>query len=136
VLDGKPVANAPAAGKRPLSAMSPTIVFGKDGNFLLSVGSPGGPAIIDFVTQTLVAMLDGGMTPAQAIALPRQLNLNGSTRLEKSPANDALAPQLTAMGHSVVIAGGEASGLHGIERTKGGYIGGADPRRDGVVIGD
>ena len=136
MLDGKLVANAPAAGKRPLSAMSPTIVFGKDGNFLLSVGSPGGPAIIDFVSQTLVAMLDGGMTPAQAIALPRQLNLNGATRLEKSPANDALAPQLTAMGHSVVVAGGEASGLHGIERTKGGYIGGADPRRDGVVVGD
>ncbi len=136
MLDGKLVANAPAAGKRPLSAMSPTIVFDKAGNFLLSVGSPGGPAIIDFVSQTLVAMLDGGMTPAQAIALPRQLNLNGSTRLEKSPANDALAPQLTAMGHSVVVAGGEASGLHGIERAKGGYIGGADPRRDGVVIGD
>jgi gamma-glutamyltranspeptidase / glutathione hydrolase len=136
VLDGKPVANAPAAGKRPLSAMSPTIVFGMDGNFLLSVGSPGGPAIIDYVTQTLVAMLDGGMTPAQAIALPRQLNLNGSTRLERSPANDALAPQLTAMGHSVVLAGGEGSGLHGIERVKGGYVGGADPRRDGVVIGD
>jgi gamma-glutamyltranspeptidase/glutathione hydrolase len=136
MLDGKLVANAPAAGKRPLSAMSPTIVFDKDGNFLLSVGSPGGPAIIDFVSQTLIAMLDGGMTPAQAIALPRQLNLNGSTRLEKSPANDALAPQLTAMGHSVVVAGGEASGLHGIERVKGGYIGGADPRRDGVVIGD
>ncbi len=136
MLDGKPVANAPAAGKRPLSAMSPTIVFDKDGNFLLSVGSPGGPAIIDFVSQTLIAMLDGGLTPAQAIALPRQLNLNGATRLEKSPANDALAPQLTAMGHSVVVAGGEASGLHGIERVKGGYIGGADPRRDGVVIGD
>jgi gamma-glutamyltranspeptidase/glutathione hydrolase len=92
VLDGKPVANAPAPGKRPLSAMSPTIVFDKDGKFLLSVGSPGGPAIIGYVTQSLVAMLDGGMTPAQAIALPRQLNLNGPTRLEKSPENDALAP--------------------------------------------
>jgi gamma-glutamyltranspeptidase/glutathione hydrolase len=136
MLDGKPVANAPAAGKRPLSAMSPTIVFDKDGQFLLSVGSPGGPAIIDYVTQSLIAMLDGGMTPAQAIALPRQLNLNGSTRLEKAPANEALAAQLTAMGHSVVVAGGEASGLHGIERVKGGYVGGADPRRDGVVIGD
>ena len=64
--DGKPVANAPAPGKRPLSAMSPTIVFDKDGKFLLSVGSPGGPAIIDYVAQSLVAMLDGGMTPAQA----------------------------------------------------------------------
>jgi gamma-glutamyltranspeptidase/glutathione hydrolase len=136
MLDGQPVANAPAAGKRPLSAMSPTIVLDKDGTFLLSVGSPGGPAIIDYVTQSLIAMLDGGLTPAQAIALPRQLNLNGQTRLEKSPENDALAPQLTAMGHSVVVAGGEASGLHGIKRVKGGYIGGADPRRDGVVVGD
>jgi gamma-glutamyltranspeptidase/glutathione hydrolase len=136
VLDGKPVANAPAAGKRPLSAMSPTIVFDKDGKFLLSLGSPGGPAIIDYVTQSLIAMLDGGMTPGQAIALPRQLNLNGPTRLEKSPENDALAPQLTAMGHSVTVVAGEGSGLHGIKRVPGGYIGGADPRRDGVVIGD
>jgi gamma-glutamyltranspeptidase/glutathione hydrolase len=136
VLDGKPVANAPAPGKRPLSAMSPTIVFDKEGKFLLSVGSPGGPAIIDYVTQSLIAMLDGGLTPAQAIALPRQLNLNGPTRLEKSPENDALAPQLTAMGHTVTVVAGEGSGLHGIKRVKGGYIGGADPRRDGVVIGD
>ena len=136
VLDGKPVANAPAAGKRPLSAMSPTIVFDRNGKFLLSVGSPGGPAIIGYVTQSLIAMLDGGMTPAEAIALPRQLNLNGPTRLEKSPENDALAPQLTAMGHTVTVVAGEGSGLHGIKRVPGGYIGGADPRRDGVVIGD
>jgi gamma-glutamyltranspeptidase/glutathione hydrolase len=136
VLDGKPVANAPAPGKRPLSAMSPTIVFDKDGRFLLSVGSPGGPAIIDYVSQTLVAMLDGGMNPAEAIALPRQLNLNGPTRLERSPVNEALAPQLTDMGHTVTLAGGEGSGLHGIRKVPGGYVGGADPRRDGVVIGD
>jgi gamma-glutamyltranspeptidase/glutathione hydrolase len=136
MLDGKLVANAPAPGKRPLSAMSPTIVFNRDGKFLLSVGSPGGPAIIDYVAQSLVAMLDGGLTPAQAIALPRQLNLNGPTRLEQSPENDALAPQLAAMGHTVTVVSGEASGLHGIKRVKGGYIGGADPRRDGVVIGD
>lgn len=136
VLNGLPVANAPAPGKRPLSAMSPTIVFDKDGDFLLSVGSPGGPAIIGYVTHTLVAMLDGGKTPAEAIALPRQLNLNGPTRLEKSPANDALVPGLTAMGHNVTVVMGEGSGLHGIRKVKGGYIGGADPRRDGVVIGD
>ncbi|HSS15027.1 MAG TPA: gamma-glutamyltransferase, partial [Rhizomicrobium sp.] len=134
MLDGKLVANAPAAGKRPLSAMSPTIVFDKDGKFLLSVGSPGGPAIIDYVTQSLIAMLDGGMTPAQAIALPRQLNLNGPTRLEKSPENDVLGPQLTAMGHRVTVDLGEGAGLHGIKKVPGGYIGGADPRRDGVVI--
>ncbi len=136
VLDGLPVANAPAPGKRPLSAMSPTIVFDQNGDFLLSVGSPGGPAIIGYVTQTVVAMLDGGKTPSEAISLPRQLNLNSPTRLEKSPVNDALEPQLTAMGHAVTVVMGEGSGLHGIRKVKGGYIGGADPRRDGVVIGD
>ncbi|HEX3756814.1 MAG TPA: gamma-glutamyltransferase [Rhizomicrobium sp.] len=136
VRDGRPVANAPAPGKRPLSAMSPTIVFDKRGHFYLSVGSPGGPAIIDYVAQTLVAMLDGKMSPQAAIAMPRELNMNGPTLLEKSPADDALAPQLAAMGHQVEVVTGEASGLHGIEKTAQGYIGGADPRRDGVVLGD
>lgn len=136
VLDGLPVANAPAPGKRPLSAMSPTIVFDKKGNFLLSVGSPGGRAIIDYVAQTLVAMLDGGLSPQEAIALPREINMNGPTLLEKSPATDALVPGLIAMGHTVTVAASEASGLHGIEKVKGGYVGGADPRRDGVVVGD
>jgi gamma-glutamyltranspeptidase/glutathione hydrolase len=136
VRGGLPVANAPAPGKRPLSAMSPTIVFDRQGHFLLSVGSPGGPAIIDYVAQTLVAMLDGKMPPQQAIALPRQLNMNGPTFLEQSPANDALAPRLEAMGHDVRVVSGEASGLHGIEKIPEGYIGGADPRRDGVVLGD
>ena len=58
VRDGKPVANAPAPGKLPLSAMSPTIVFDQNGNFLVSVGSPGGPAIIDYVAQILIGILD------------------------------------------------------------------------------
>ena len=136
VRDGLPVANAPAPGKRPLSAMSPTIVFDKDHNFLLSVGSPGGPAIIDYVAQTLVAMLDGKMSPKDAISLPRQLNMNGVTQLEKGPGVDALAAQLTAMGHKVQIPNAEGSGLHGIEKTAKGYIGAADPRRDGVALGD
>ena len=87
VLDGLPVANAPAQGKRPLSAMSPTIVFDKDGRFYVSVGSPGGPAIIDFVAQTLIAMLDGGLTPQDAIAQPGILNMNGATMLEQAPGD-------------------------------------------------
>ncbi len=136
VRDGKPVANAPAPGKRPLSAMSPTIVFDRNRHFLLSVGSPGGPAIIDYVSQTLVAMLDGKLGPRDAIALPRQLNTNGVTQLEKGPGVEALAAQLTAMGHTVRIPEVEGSGLHGIEKTKGGYIGAADPRRDGIALGD
>jgi len=136
VRDGKPVANAPAPGKLPLSAMSPTIVFDKNGKFLVSVGSPGGPAIIDYVAQILIGILDTKMAPGAALAMPHELNMNGPTYLEKSPTSDALAAQLTAMGHTVQIPQVEGSGLHGIEKTKDGYIGAADPRRDGIALGD
>lgn len=135
VRDGKPVANAPAPGKRPMSAMSPTIVFGPDGKFAIATGSPGGPAIIDFVAQSLIAMIDGKLGAQAAAALPHPLNPNGPTILEKGTALEALAAQLTAMGHTVVFAGLE-SGLHTIQRVRAGYVGGADPRRDGVVLGD
>lgn len=134
--DGKPVANAPAPGKLPLSSMSPTIVFGPDHKFLVSVGSPGGPAIIDYVAQTLIGLLDAGMTPKEAIDMPRELNMNGATFLEKSANSDQLAAALTAMGHTVEVPKIEGSGLHGIMKVKGGYIGAADPRRDGVALGD
>jgi gamma-glutamyltranspeptidase/glutathione hydrolase len=136
VRDGKPVANAPAPGKLPLSAMSPTIVFDHDGNFLVSVGSPGGPAIIDYVAQILIGILDAHMSPKAALAMPHELNMNGPTLLEKSPVSDALAAQLTAMGHTVQVPQVEGSGLHGIEKVKDGYIGAADPRRDGIALGD
>jgi gamma-glutamyltranspeptidase/glutathione hydrolase len=136
VRDGKPVANAPAPGKLPLSAMSPTIVFDHNGNFLVSVGSPGGPAIIDYVAQILIGILDENMSPKDALAMPHEINMNGPTLLEKSPASDMLAAKLAAMGHSVRVPDVEGSGLHGIEKTKDGYVGAADPRRDGIAIGD
>ncbi len=136
VLDGLPVANAPAPGKLPLSAMSPTIVFNTDRSFLLSVGSPGGPAIIDYVAQTLSGILDGKMSPKDAIAMPRELNMNGPTQMENAPGVDKLAAGLTAMGHTVRVSDQEGSGLHGIMKVKGGYIGAADPRRDGIALGD
>jgi gamma-glutamyltranspeptidase/glutathione hydrolase len=135
-LGGKPVANAPAPGKHPLSSMSPSIVLGPDGRFKLAVGSPGGPMIIDYVAQALIAMLDDGLTPEQAAALPHPGNLNSPTLIEKGTALEALAPGLTAMGHMVAMPGVEKSGLHIVERVKGGYVGAADPRRDGVTLGD
>jgi gamma-glutamyltranspeptidase/glutathione hydrolase len=136
VREGKPVANAPAPGKLPLSAMSPTIVFDKKGDFLASVGSPGGPAIIDYVSQILIGMLDAKMTVKDAIAMPHEINMNGPTLLEASPNSESLAAQLTAMGHTVQVPRIEGSGLHGIQKVKGGYVGAADPRRDGIALGD
>jgi gamma-glutamyltranspeptidase/glutathione hydrolase len=133
--DGKPVANAPAPGKRPMSAMSPTIVFGPDGRFKIAAGSPGGPLIITYVAEALIGMLDGDLSPQQAAGGPHFANPNGPTLLETGTSIDALAPELTAMGHTVVEHDLE-SGLHIIERVPGGYIGGADPRRDGIALGD
>ena len=135
VLNGRPVANAPGPGKRPMSAMSPTIVFDPKGAFAIATGSPGGPAIIDYVAQSLLAMIDGHLGPQEAAALPHALNPNGPTVLEKGTALEALQTPLTAMGHTVVFYNLE-SGLHIIQRVPGGYIGGADPRRDGVALGD
>ena len=135
VMDGKPVANAPAAGKRPLSAMSPTIVFGPDGRFFAAVGSPGGRQIIAYVAQTLVALIDGQLTMQAAAAAPRHVNMNGPTLVETNTPLVQLAPALTAMGHRVRVIRFD-SGVNGITRVRGGYEGGADPRREGVALGD
>jgi gamma-glutamyltranspeptidase / glutathione hydrolase len=133
--NGVPVANAPAAGKRPMSAMAPSIVFGPDGKFLIAAGSPGGPVIIPDVAGALIALIDGGLTPQQTAALPHIFNMNSPTIIEKGTALEALTPKLEAMGHTVRVVP-IYSGLHIIEKTKDGYIGGADPRRDGVALGD
>jgi gamma-glutamyltranspeptidase/glutathione hydrolase len=116
--------------------MSPTIVFDKNNRFLLSVGSPGGPAIIDSVTQTLVGMLDAKMSAKDAVSMPRVLNMNANTLLENGPGVPALADQLRAMGHNVQVPEVEGSGLHAVVKVKGGYVGAADPRRDGIALGD
>lgn len=134
--DGKPVANAPGPGKHPLSSMAPVIVLRPDGGFKLAVGSPGGPLIIDYVAQSLIALIDEDMSPAQVAALPHAANLNSPTLLEKDTPLEALSAQLTAMGHKVATPAVEKSGLNIVERTPRGYIGASDPRRDGVALGD
>ncbi|HUO99355.1 MAG TPA: gamma-glutamyltransferase [Rhizomicrobium sp.] len=132
----KPVANAPEPGKRPMSSMAPTIVLDSKGAFRIALGSPGGPAIIPYVGEALVAMIDGGRDPEATVRLPHFIETNGPLLLEASPTLDALAPRLQAMGYDVKTARGERSGLHIIERTNDGYTGAADPRREGVAIGD
>lgn len=134
--DGKPVANAPGAGKRPLSSMSPTLVFDHKGRFVMALGSPGGPAIIPYVAGTLIGLIDARLSPAEAVALPHVVETGGPLTLEKNPALDALAPALTAMGYTVKASASEISGLHIVARVPGGYVGAADPRRDGVALGD
>ena len=133
--DGKPVANRIEPGKRPRSAMSPTMVFDREGKLVLALGSAGGSAIINHVVKTLVATLDWDMDLQQAIALPNFGSRNGPTELERGTAAADWAGRLRARGHEVRLID-MTSGLHGIRRTPGGWSGGADPRREGMAKGD
>ncbi|MBL8630210.1 MAG: gamma-glutamyltransferase [Rhodospirillaceae bacterium] len=133
IANGNTVANAVGPNKRPRSSMSPTVVFDKDGNVEIVVGSPGGPAIVGFVTQTLIGLIDWGLTPQQAVSLPHVIVGGQSAMIEPelAPMKDAL----TAMGHQIRI-GEFPSGIHAIRVTKDGLLGGADPRREGSVGGE
>ena len=135
-----PVANRVEPGKRPRSAMSPTIVFDKKTKKLvLAVGSPGGPTIINYVAKVLVGTLDWGLNVQQAISLPNFGSRNGPTELEAGRFSPAVHEALKARGH-VLRSYDMNSGLHGIQRlTIHGqqyWFGGADPRREGVAKGD
>ncbi|MGK5006280.1 gamma-glutamyltransferase [Janthinobacterium sp. LB2P70] len=135
-----PIANRVEAGKRPRSAMSPTLVFEKGTHKLvLATGSPGGSSIINYVAKVLVGTMDWGLNVQQAISLPNFGSRNGPTELEKGRAPAAQVEALQAMGHEVRVIE-QNSGLQGIMRLnahgKDFWFGGADPRREGMVRGD
>jgi gamma-glutamyltranspeptidase/glutathione hydrolase len=135
-----PIANRVQAGKRPRSAMSPTIVFDKQsGRFVEAIGSPGGPLIINYVAKVLVGTLDWGLNMQEAIALPNFGSRNGPTELEAGRFPAAEIAALKARGHSIRI-GEQTSGLHGVQRIEIHgvplWFGGADPRREGVAKGE
>jgi gamma-glutamyltranspeptidase/glutathione hydrolase len=127
-------ANAVAPGKRPRSSMAPAIVFRGD-EPALTVGSPGGSMIINYVAKALVGTLDWRLDIQAAIDLPNFGSRNGPTLLEQGSRYEALASSLEARGHQVDRIP-LTSGLHGIERVPGGWRGAADPRRDGAVKGE
>lgn len=129
-----PVPNRVESGKRPRSAMSPTMVFDKKGNLEVVVGSPGGSRIVSYVAQTLIGIIDFGLDVQQAINLPKITNRNDYTALEKGTAITALEEPLKALGHDVKIIDLN-SGLHGIQVKSDKLIGGADPRREGIAVG-
>ncbi|WP_224815183.1 gamma-glutamyltransferase [Hasllibacter sp. MH4015] len=131
--DGLPIANRVEPGKRPRSSMSPTIVM-QDGAPIMAIGSPGGSRIIGYVATTLIAHYDWGLDIQDAIALPHAVNRFGTYDLEEGTEAEALAPELEAMGYEVNIRGLN-SGLHAIAITPDGLMGGADPRREGIALG-
>ena len=151
---GAPIANRVAPGKRPRSAMCPTLVFrrnadGGRGDFVLATGSGGGFVIIQYVVKSLVAALDWGLDPQQAVSMIDFGAANSPTTYvggehpdvdaSDNGAHDPLVVGLRALGHTVSVAP-HSSALTMLRRTlvngRPGWIGGADPRREGVAVGD
>ncbi|SFJ65604.1 gamma-glutamyltransferase [Jannaschia pohangensis] len=131
--DGVPIANRVEPGKRPRSSMAPTIVM-QDGKPVLVVGSPGGSRIIGYVAKTIIAHMDWGMDVQAAVSLPHLVNRFGTYDVEAGTTAEGLSEELTALGFEV-SARDLNSGLHAIAIGEG-LTGGADPRREGVAIGE
>ncbi|APW37078.1 gamma-glutamyltransferase [Rhodoferax koreense] len=133
---GLPIANRVQPGKRPRSSMSPTLVFDKaTGQLVMSGGSPGGAVIIHYTAKTLYGVLNWGMNAQTAINLPNFGSLNGPTLLEEKRFPPSTVEALRARG-AEVREQPMVSGLQAIQKTADGYFGGADPRREGLVLGD
>lgn len=133
--DGKPVANRVQAGKRPLSSMSPTIVYDAKGQVVLALGSAGGKRIIMHVTKTLIGVLDWGLEAKDAIALPNIYFRDKALLVEKGSALEAMVPELTRLGH-VVSPADLDSKVNAVQLTKSGWRGAADPRSEGVALAE
>lgn len=132
--DGVPIANRLEPGKRPRSSMAPTIVL-RDGAPVLAIGSPGGSRIIGYVAKSIIAWADWGMDVQQAVALAHAINRFGTYDLEAGTSAQALAADLEALGYEVNLRDLN-SGLHAIAITGDGLQGGADPRREGIALGE
>ncbi len=132
--DGVPIANAVAPGKRPRSSMAPTIVM-QDGEPVLAVGSPGGSRIIGYVAKAIISVLDWDMDVQSAAAAPHLINRFGTYDLEEGTDAESLAPALEEMGFET-NSRALTSGLHMIKISPTGLEGGADPRREGIALGE
>ncbi|MBJ2263908.1 gamma-glutamyltransferase [Pseudomonas sp. WS 5412] len=139
--NGQPVANRIEPGKRPRSSMAPTLVFDRQsGELLATVGSPGGSQIIEYVSKSLVGMLDWNLDPQAAISLPNFGSRNGATELEQGLFSEPLKAALKERGHTLSEIE-MTSGTQAIVRVrdaqgKATWSGGADPRREGEALGD
>ncbi len=132
-VDGVPIANRIEPGKRPRSSMAPTIVM-QDGKPILVIGSPGGSRIIGYVAQAIIAHLDWGMDVQEAVSMPHLVNRFGTYDVEEGTTAEDQSAALTRLGYEV-NARGLNSGLHAI--SVGNQLsGGADPRREGIALGE
>ncbi|WP_313000657.1 gamma-glutamyltransferase [Pseudomonas sp.] len=139
--NGHKVANRVEPGKRPRSSMAPTLIFDRNtGEFVATVGSPGGSQIIEYVAKTTIGLLDWNLDAQSAINLPNFGSRNGPTELEQGQFSAALIQALKEKGHAISEID-MTSGTQAIVRVKDAQnkatlTGGADPRREGEAVGD
>lgn len=128
--------NAIQPGKRPLSAMTPSIVVGPDGKLLMVVGTPGGPRIITMVYHVISNVIDHQMSLADAVDAPRlhHQGLPNVIRIERGGFTPAAIAELQKMGHQV-NEGGYTGDVEAIIRTPTGWQGVSDPRLGGGGAG-
>jgi gamma-glutamyltranspeptidase/glutathione hydrolase len=131
---GRPVANAVAPGKRPRSSMTPSILLTSDGKFAGAIGSAGGNAILAYVAKSLVAAIDWNMPMQQALAAPNLVARGPNFQGEVDKFSPAILAGLRQRGINLKPGQGEDSGVTGVLIRNGRVDGGADPRREGVVL--
>ena len=129
------VANQVEGGKRPRSSMAPIVILNKYNEIIALTGSAGGPSIIPLVTKSIISLLDWKLTPQEAVSLPNVLVFGSNVFLEKGTFLATQKKNLESLGYKVKMID-FASGLHVIQKTENGLLGGADPRREGLVLGD
>jgi gamma-glutamyltranspeptidase/glutathione hydrolase len=139
--NGQKVANRIEPGKRPRSSMAPTLIFDRQsGEFVASVGSPGGSQIIEYVAKTAVGLLDWSLDAQAAINLPNFGSRNGPTELERGQFSPVLIRTLKEKGHSIseidMTSGTQAIVRVNDAQGNASLAGGADPRREGEALGD
>ena len=131
-INGRPVANAVAPGKRPRSSMSPSIVTDRDGELVLVIGSPGGSDIIGYVARATIAILDWNVPVQDALSLGNATGRFANVTAEPERWPSGVGAELARRGWRLAPVDGH-SGLHAIRVTPNGLEGGADPRGEGTV---
>jgi gamma-glutamyltranspeptidase / glutathione hydrolase len=134
--EGKPVANRVEAGKRPLSSMSPTLVFAPDGKLRLAIGAAGGMTIPAQVAKSIIGVIDWNLSAQEAIALPVLFVTGDTLIVEPGSTLETMAPALQALGHESVRVRGLSLKANAVEVRDGHLLGGADPRSEGRAVGE
>jgi gamma-glutamyltranspeptidase / glutathione hydrolase len=132
--NGAPVANRVEAGKRPLSSMSPTIVYGPDGKAIFTVGAAGGKTIIMQVAKTLIAHLDWGLSVQDAVTAPNIYFAGDAVQVEGGTSLSAMRDRLAALGRPVLSADGMRGKANAAAWTPEGWRAAADPRSEGIAL--